>query len=77
MIMGVVRILITAAQARWGHKLPFGHPIVLWAPTYAAQVPNRFKLGDDGKTAYQRNCGKRWERVAVPVGELISVKKLV
>ena len=84
-IKGVVRTLITAAQAKWKHRLPFGHPLILRAPTHAAQVTNRFKFGDDGKTAEQRRTGKRGDKVAVsfgdeiavPLGEKISVKKLV
>ena len=76
-IKGVVRTLVIAAQAKWKHRLPFGHPLVLWASTYAAQSINRFKIGDDGKTAEQRRTGKRWEKVVVPFGERIQVKELV
>ena len=35
-IKGVRRTLVIAAQAKWKHRLPFGHPLVLWASTYAA-----------------------------------------
>ena len=76
-IKGAVRTIVIAAQAKWKHRLPFGHPLVLWAPTYAAQAINRFKIGDDGKTPEQRRTGKRWEKVAVPFGERIQVKELV
>ncbi|CAK0837809.1 unnamed protein product, partial [Prorocentrum cordatum] len=76
-IEGVVRTVLVSAQAKWKQRLPFGHPLMLWAPTYAAQMLNRFKIGDDGKTSEQRRSGKRWEKVAVPFGERIQVKKLV
>ncbi|CAK0906615.1 unnamed protein product, partial [Prorocentrum cordatum] len=76
-IKGVVRTVLVSAQAKWKHRLPFGHPLMLWAPTYAAQMLNRFKIGDDGKTSEQRRSGKRWEKVTVPFGERIQVKKLV
>ena len=78
-IKGVIRTLIVAAQARWDRKLPFGHPIALWAPIYTAQVPNGSGpgLGDDGNTAYQNTSGKRWKRVAVSFGERTIVKRLV
>ncbi|CAK0860922.1 unnamed protein product [Prorocentrum cordatum] len=76
-IKGVVRTVLVSAQAKWKQRLPFGHPLMLWAPTYAAQMLNRFKIGDDGKTSEQRRSGKRWEKVTVPFGERIQVKKLV
>ena len=38
---------------------------------------DRFKIGDDGKTAEQRRTGKKWEKVAIPFGERIQVKELV
>ncbi|CAK0841849.1 unnamed protein product [Prorocentrum cordatum] len=76
-IKGVVRTVLVSAQAKWKHRLPFGHPLMLWAPTYAAQMLNRFKIGDDGKTSEQRRSGKRWEKVTVLFGERIQVKKLV
>ena len=77
MIKGIVRTLIISAQSKWKHRLPFGHPLILWAPTYAAQMVNRFKIGDDGKSAEQRRTGKRWDKVAVPFGERVQIKELV
>ena len=38
---------------------------------------NRFKVGDDGKTAYQRLTGGRRGKVAMAFGERVQVKELV
>ena len=39
-------------------------------------VYSRFKLGDDGKTAYERQKGRRCCLEVVPFGELVRYKQL-
>ena len=50
---------------------------MLWAPTFAAQSINRFQIGDDGKTAYQRSTGAKWEKVTAVYGERVHIEELV
>ena len=39
--------------------LEAGHPIYPWMVEYAAVVLNRFEVGHDGKTAYERSKGEK------------------
>ena len=37
-----------------------------WLPTYAADCLNKFQIGDDGKTAYERVRGKPYAGEVYP-----------
>ena len=37
---------------------------------------SRYKAGDDGKTAYEKQKGRRCKLEVVPIGELVMYKKL-
>ena len=76
-IKGRVRSMLLGAQAHWGRKLPFQHPLVVWAPRHAANVINRYVLGPDGKTAEERRTGRRWEKPAIAYAERIRTRALV
>ena len=39
-------------------------------------VYSRYKVGNDGKTAYERQKGRKCKLVVVPIGELVVYKKL-
>eukprot|EP00959_Pyramimonas_sp_CCMP1952_P007702 160745-Pyramimonas_sp.AAC.1 len=43
-IKGQVRTLLLALQSRWGKRLPFAHPLALWAIRRAASIIDRFRV---------------------------------
>ena len=49
--------------------VPQGHPLTYWAPRYAAEQINRFKVGEDGRTPDERRTGKKWVKPMPLFGE--------
>ena len=66
-------ILLTLAKKFEG-GVPQGHPLTYWAPRYAAEQINRFKIGEDGRTPDERRTGKKWVKPMPLFGEKILVK---
>ena len=60
-------------------EIPIEHPIVCYIVEYAAVLLNRFEVGADGKTNYERCKGKRATTLGIEFGEAIMWrrKKLV
>ena len=50
--------------------------MVQWLLRWAAMVGSRYKIGTDGKTAYERLKGRRCNVVAIPLGECVWYKQL-
>ena len=42
------RVLLSAAQGRWGIEIPIEHPFICYVMEYAAIPLNRFEVGADG-----------------------------
>ena len=54
-----------ALEDRIKRRIPSTHPVMSWMVEHVATVLNKYKVGADGKTAYQRIHGRRiGERVA-------------
>ena len=69
-----VRVLRHALEARIGAKIKGSHPIIAWLIEHAADVLNRYHVGEDGRTPYERLKGKRYQGDAVEFGERIHYK---
>ena len=50
--------------------MPF-HPVTTWLVNHCADVINKFKVGSDGKTSYERVKGKPYRRDMVEFGERV------
>ena len=70
-----VRVLESAVEGRWSVKLETRHPAIPWITEYAAVMLNRFEVGHDGKTAYERNKGKKAKVWGMEFGEAILWKR--
>ena len=71
-VQSVEDLLRTLRGAFIGHtktKVPMDHPAMLWLIEHTASIVNRFVVGDDGQTAYQRLHGQRATKKAVEFGE--------
>ena len=61
-IQTVEHQIVTMKEAlgdRWKVKIPSKHPVMAWLVEYAAHLVNRFEVGKDGKTSYERCKGKK------------------
>jgi len=73
-IVGLVRTLKNALEYRTGLKFQCDHPVVPWLVEHASDVYNKFHIGSDGKTSYERWKGKPWNKETVEFGELVHYK---
>ena len=60
-----------ALQARTGITFSALHPITTWIVNHAADVINKFQMGKDGKTSYERVKGKSFKKELVEFGERV------
>ena len=58
-VKGHVRSIKLAVESASGVEVPADHDLLTWLVPYAASMHRRFALGRDGKTAYERNVGRR------------------
>jgi hypothetical protein len=73
-VEGVIRSLLSALEDRTGAKIRAEEKIVAFMAEYAAYLTNRLEIGKDGKTAYERNKGKRGTVLAIEFGEKLLWK---
>jgi hypothetical protein len=66
-----VRVLKSALEERWKLKIPSKHAVVTWIVEYAAFLLNRFEVGRDGKTSYERCKGKKSKLLGIEFGEAV------
>ena len=68
---GQVRVLLSELEDRWGSIIPYDHPMICYVVEYAGILLNRFDVGVDGTTAYERNYGKRATTLGIGIGEAV------
>ena len=73
-IEGQLRVIKLALETRWGAEIPVEHPILAWAVEYASFLLNRYEVGHDGKTAYERLKRKRAVTMGYEFGEKVLWK---
>ena len=70
-VAGQVRVLLGALEEKWGFAVPCDHPLLPYVVEYAGVLLNRFEVGADGRTAYERNKGKKATTLGVGIGEAV------
>ena len=75
-IQGQFRSIKGDLESSYGNKVPPEHPSLPWLVTHAAMCVFRYKVGPDGRTAYHRLKGKRFDRNVVKFGECVFYLKL-
>ena len=58
-VKGHVRSIKLAVESASGVEVPADHDLLTWLVSYATSMHRRFSVGRDGKTAYERNVGRR------------------
>ena len=69
-----VRTMKSALEERMGVRVDVRHPILSWMCDYAGFLLNRLEVSADGKTAYERNKGKRAQVLGLEFGERVLWK---
>ena len=69
-----VRTVLIALQKRLGVNVPVTHKIATWLVEHAADLLNKFAVGPDGRTAFERLKGKRYRGEVVEFGRKILYK---
>ena len=60
-LQGQIRTLRDAVETEYGKRMHGGgNAAIPWMVQHAAGILNRYRLGADGKTAYQRVKGRRF-----------------
>jgi hypothetical protein len=59
-VEGMIRAHKLAVESRMKAMLPVNHPLLRWLVEHAADVLNRYNVGRDGRTPYQRLKGRRF-----------------
>ncbi len=67
--MAQVRVMKGCLEESVKSKIDPGHPIVKWLIEYAATVISRYRVGSDGRTAYERVRGKQCTKTVTTFGE--------
>ena len=58
-VQGQVRTLKDGLESRWKREIAAVECIAPWIVEWSAHVLNRFEVGKDGRTAYERCKGKQ------------------
>ncbi|CAK0850901.1 unnamed protein product [Prorocentrum cordatum] len=69
-----VRALKMDLESKLGVKVEDKHPVLAHLPEHAASVINRYRRGQDGKTALQRLTGRQWRKPVPLFGERLMVR---
>ena len=69
------RAIRSSLEAKLGFALEDSDPVLAWAPTFAANQMNRFRVLEDGRTPDQRRTGKTWKKHGLLFGEQVLFKQ--
>ena len=73
-IRGLAKTFKEMIEENIGEEIPVEAVIMQWLIRWAAMLHSRFKLGDDGKSAYERQRGRKYNEEVVLFGELVMYK---
>ena len=60
------------AEAMLGKRIEVGGVLFSWLIPYVTEIINKFKLGADGRTAYERITGHKCRHIAVGFAESVN-----
>ena len=63
-------------ESKMGEEIQSDWVIMLWFVRWGAMLYSRFKLGQDGKTSYERQKGRKCKQEVIPFAEKVLYKKL-
>ena len=72
---GQTRVILDAVESKYGVVIPYSHPILFYIIEYAAFLLNRFEVGRDGKTAFERCKMKKSKVLGIEFGESVHWRR--
>ena len=69
-----IRVIKSDLEEKFGRQLNDSNPILAWIPRHACFLLRMYRVGDDGRTPYERLRGRRWRRPAVGFGERVHYR---
>ena len=70
-----MRTIRFALERCLGRSLSPDDCVLSWIPTFAGDSIARFRKGSDGKTSWERECGRRWAGDCLEFGEKFFIKE--
>ena len=70
-VQSQLRTLRLGLQSRYRTRLRSDHPVMPWVIKHAALLINICKVGEDGRTAWERRKGKNFNRQLPEIGECV------
>ncbi|CAE7228779.1 unnamed protein product [Symbiodinium sp. CCMP2592] len=70
----MVRAILSELETRLKIEVGVDHPILAWIARHAALLMSRSRIGEDGKSAYERTLGRPWRRLTIVFGEQVMFK---
>ena len=64
-----------AIEAKLGRSLKSDDVLLTWIPTFAGDTIARFRKDVDGKTPWEKECGRRWAGESLEFGERFFLKE--
>ena len=74
-VEGQIRVLRDAFETRVGAQIPSNHNILAWLVEFAGTVVNRYEVGRDGKTPFERLRGKQSRLIGLEFGEKVNFRR--
>ncbi len=74
-VEGQIRVLRDALKGRIKEDVPSDHAVLSWLVEFAAVLVNRYEVGHDGKTPYERSRGKKSKLLGLEFGELLNFRR--
>ena len=72
---GQIRVLKDALGSRMKRGIPANHNVIAWMVEFAGVLVNRYEVGHDGKTPYERLHGKKSKLLGLEFGELVNFRR--
>jgi hypothetical protein len=73
-VKGVLRVHLLALERKIGATFPAGHPVLTWLVEHVSDVINKYMVGLDGKTGYERLFGRPVREEGLEFGETLHWK---
>ena len=72
---GQIRVLKDTLEMRLEVQISSNHNILSWLVEFAGTVVNRYEVGRDGKTPYERLRGKQLRLIGFEFGEKVNFRR--
>ena len=76
-LRGYLKVFKDMLEERSGKQIPTDAVLLQWLVRWVAMLHSRYRRGSDGKTAYERQRGRKCRLEVIPFGEFVHYRKLI